>query len=767
MMRRLHLATTGGLLAIVVLRAIVGVDPFPGWSDDPTRLPMVFAGLGAGQESALDLAALVLALACVVVSSARGVGPRCWEMALGAVGMTGALLHARWVHPGDPESLAVGVNWCAAVGTALAMRAATRDPALLRLCAATLLGLVGMLAAKAIAQILVEQPQAYADFKSNKAAILSARGWTEGSSMALSFERRISQREAVGWFGLSNVFGSVCAGTGVALVGLAWRAGPKGRGMTLLGAALALSALGMSMSKGAIVAAGLGLALLAVVAVLTKVRDGTWRGWGGWLGLACIAGPLALVALRGVVAERLGELSLLFRWFYWQGAARIFAGHPWLGVGPGNFQDAYVASRPALSPEAAASPHSVLIDYAACLGSLGLAWGGLVIAWAWKAGKQSDERTETSEVEETRAGLSPRAEVRLLVAIGALPLVVAALLERETASPLSTAVRAGGLLLLGLVGAGVLARTRDRAGALGPALAIAALAALAHAQIEMTATTPGSSMWFLALLALAAGAPTRGGSPRRIGVGVGLAMGIGALGVLVPPVVGAWRWEASLRGAADAVRPLAMARALGGAGASPEGAREAAAVLGDALGRRVGASPGEIDAGMGEVEARSLPVALESLRTAAALAPRHFGTRRALSEVLVRAAMLAQGGAPDMARRLVAQAEEEMDDYCRRVPGKSSAWSWLGTLRAQLGESGFDEGARARAVDAWIRASEVDTTGVASIPQLVRALTTQGRPDDARRWAAEGLRRHANQRLDPLAGLTPDQKRDLERAARN
>lgn len=769
MIRGLQLATTGVLLAIVVLRAIVSVDPFPGWSDDPTRLPMVFAGLGAGQESALDLAALVLAMASVAASGARGMGPRCWELALGAVGMGGAMAHARWLHPGDPESLAVSVNWCAAVGTALAMRGAARDPLLLRVCAAALLGLMGMLAAKAMAQFVVEQPQAYADFKSNKATILSARGWTEGSSMAQSFERRISQREAVGWFGLSNVFGSVCAGAGAALVGLLAADGKAraGRSFVVLGAVLAGLALALSMSKGAIVAGVLGLALLAVATMARSRRPGAWGRWGGFVGLACIAGPLALVAVRGAIGERLGELSLWFRWFYWQGAASIAKAHPWLGVGPGNFQDAYVACRPALSPEAAASPHSVLIDFASCLGAMGLAWGGLVVIWAWKAGRRAAASVPepAPRTASELPALSPRAEIRLVVAIGAAPLVVAALLERETASPLSTGVRAAGLVLMGLVGAGVL--TRGRIVALGPVLGVGALAMLAHAQIEMTGTTAGSSMWFFAVLALAAGVEGRAAArpARRLGGAVGLAMAAGAVGVLGPVVANAWRWEADLRRAASEVRPLAMARALAGASVGAEGAHEAAAVLGEALGRRVGEGGPELDAAMGEVEARALPRALEMLRSATAREPRHFGTHRALSEVLVRAGIMARVQAPDLARRLVEEAESEMAEFAQRVPGKSSAWSWLGTLRAQLAEGGFDLSARARAADAWVRASEVDRTGVGSIPQLVEALGALGRTDEAKAWAAKGLERHANQRLDPLAGLTEAQKRRLEAAA--
>ena len=104
-------------------------------------------------------------------------------------------------------------------------------------------------------------------------------------------------------------------------------------------------------------------------------------------GLAGIAIPLLAVVVRGLVGERLSELSLLFRWFYMQGAARIFAQHLPVGVGPDGFQEAYLLAKPVLSPEAVASPHNILWDWLSTLGLFGVAWCVLLVTLAMRVGK--------------------------------------------------------------------------------------------------------------------------------------------------------------------------------------------------------------------------------------------------------------------------------------------------------------------------------------------------------------------------------------------
>src|SRR5690606_14992553 len=100
--------------------------------------------------------------------------------------------------------------------------------------------------------------------------------------------------------------------------------------------------------------------------------------------LAAVILPLAAIALRGLLGERLGELSLLFRSFYLRGAIAIIADHPLLGVGPAGFKDAYMLAKPAIAPEDVTSAHSVLFDLGATLGLAGLAWIALLAWWTWR-----------------------------------------------------------------------------------------------------------------------------------------------------------------------------------------------------------------------------------------------------------------------------------------------------------------------------------------------------------------------------------------------
>src|SRR5690606_6937126 len=168
--------------------------------------------------------------------------------------------------------------------------------------------------------------------------------------MARAFERRLRQREASGWFGLTNVYATVVAGALVALIGLAaagWKEARSHRpaladgwpGALTVGALAAAAALWMSQSRGGMLAAAIGLAML---------------GFGAWARsrqkLARLGGPAAvsvvpllmgLIALQGALGTRAGDLSLLFRWFYFKTAGAIFGHEPLVGVGPAGFQAAY------------------------------------------------------------------------------------------------------------------------------------------------------------------------------------------------------------------------------------------------------------------------------------------------------------------------------------------------------------------------------------------------------------------------------------------
>ncbi len=61
------------------------------------------------------------------------------------------------------------------------------------------------------------------------------------------------------------------------------------------------------------------------------------------------------------------------------------------------------------------------------------------------------------------------------------------------------------------------------------------------------------------------------------------------------------------------------------------------------------------------------------------------------------------------------------------------------------------------ALDAYVKACELDPHGVVNVVPLVDLLMAAGRHSQAKQWAIQGLQRNANTRLDPLAGLSVGQ----------
>lgn len=786
MRSHLRLASLSVVLACIVLHAIVSFDPFPGWGDDPTRLPAALSSLGPAGSAVVDvIMTLFAALAIVFAPAGKGRGGAAW-LAASSVGAASALFLAR---SGSVDDLALSMNWSAALfgGTAIGLSA--RDAACRRVASAVLLGLVGLLATRAAVQYFVENPEVYRDFQRSKKEILAAHGWAADSPLARSFERRVSQPDAGGWFGLSNVLGSVAAGSGVAFLALLLRTWTLRRarressdGVSLVfpaaGLAASIAALAFSMSKGAIMAAIGGTALVAISRL--KLRPMVARV----LGIACIVGPLALVIVRGVIGDRLHELSLWFRWFYMQGATRIILGPGgWKGVGPGGFQDEYMRLKPPISPENVTSPHSVLLDCLAAFGVFGLAWVVWIAMSSLRAGESLGVATSTSPREPEAPSRSLRSDLRLVMAIAVVPTLLAAFREREIATEWSTAIRLMGLCVFGLAAFGVLAIHRRDSIGTRIAMAAGALTLLAHAQIDMVATTTGSSAWFFGMLALAAapfpftGAPVEESSPAgdgrsfrdRMCLYFAAAAVLAGLGWRAPALARLWNWESELRGAALLVRPIPLANVLATntrLGSERERLDEAAGLLSDALGRRIEPTRTQVAAAVDEASATLVDRAIPMLLRACDLMPDHFGTQRATSELLLtRGLALGAAGNTLERDRLLNQSRELVERFVQREQWKSTAWAWLGLLNRKIADQGTDREASARALDAYLSAVRADPYGVVNIPPLVEVQLEHGLTQDARKWAAEGLARNARLSLDPMAQLSEAQVQRLRTVA--
>lgn len=778
---------TGLLLATVLARCVVSLDPFPIWSGDPTLLATPQTSLAPTGQLILDTISLIAA--AIVLWRSRGLS--IWTPLLLASGSIGALAHAFVIDQGSLDNLRIGVSWCAAFSTGVAGLAIARDRACRSLAWGALLALVVMLACKGALQYFVEHPETVSAYKQHRAQFLESQGWSEGSMMARAFERRLYQNEGTGWFGLSNVFASVCAGGVVAMLALAgasrrvrddlptWIRPFIGAGLLIAGAGLALS-----MSKGGIAAAGVGVALLIAGAIIRHKLTGkpdVARRLGVTLGLLVIAGMLVGVVLRGMIGEKLSELSIYFRWFYMQGAARIISEHPFLGVGPADFKDAYLLAKPALSPEEVTSPHSILFDWLSTLGLAGAGWSIAWLSWIAATGRSLLSR-ETLAIPYAAPGSRPGGVwttpnlVRAFIVIILAPTALSAFLEVQASTPEASIARLVAAVLALGVGVSV-ATLIDRLNSVPVGLAAAALALAAHAQIEVTPVWPGSGAWMLMVCGLCAGNQACSGTDKSpapatpIGAGIGSHLGaLLAFALAIASAFGAvrmWSWESKLREAADLVTPVAEVRAayLDFAQSGKGNAGELAALLGSLGVKATLDKPNDVMKEIAIVQFDRAGRAAAILKVAGERA-RHAPTLQAASKLWMQrmaereneAQMLAAG---DEAALAISAAERATE-----LAPTTSAWNWLGTVRREVGAALGRRESLVAAASAFETGARLDPHGTTSSLELVRVLDSLGEKTRAAEWAQKVLDADRNMRLDPLRQLDPSDRARLESLAK-
>jgi hypothetical protein len=563
-----HLIALAVMLGPIVLKTMVGYDALPWWGTDPTVAYAPMVTLTPARSVLLD----TVSMAGALVLLASGVGLSGWRsVAMVALALIGA---GRAAYDGSAQAF----SWCSAFMACATLATVGRQDLLRRASAALLVGCIVAWVGKGAAQLLIEHPITVANFRENKEMILRSQGWTVGSSNALAFERRLMQAEATGWFAMSNVFASVCAGClAFCAAGLARVLGGRGEARSeersasnslilvlAAGATMSLAGVLMSGSKGGLAAAGLAIALAAIVAVLGRVKSFEpsvrIKRIAGTMAVASVLGVLALVAVRGAIGERIGELSILFRWFYLVGAARTFEAHPLMGVGVEHFREAYMLFKPAISPEEVTSPHSVFFDMAACLGLAGFAVVGMLLWSAARAGVGlvAAERSESKVVEEREP--IERSAWMIVFVTAAIVVFASVVIESELYAIDVALVR-----LASALGWLVLARvliTGAGSRMIRPACAAAGIVLLAHGQIEVSAISILSCGWVFAMIGLAAAGTTdtpkqfgRSGAAAKVLVGIGLVSVLIAAGRASSTLLAQ---EAALHRAAGVFAPLTL-----------------------------------------------------------------------------------------------------------------------------------------------------------------------------------------------------------------
>lgn len=786
--RHMHQGAAIVVVALALFRCLIVIAPQMYFAQDPRLTLLTTSGVGPAGSLLLDT--LTIAACGVVLLTARRV--RLLPIGLALVGFVFIALHAAT----DAGDMRVGSAWFAALSTGLAALHFGDDVRLRRLALALALALIGALAVRGAYQVFVEHPQTLAYFRAHEAEQLAAQGHEPGSTGAKLFERRLSQPEASAWLGLANVYGSLAAALllgWLALLIAAVQRFKRGAASLLLPAAMlagvlcTVAALLLSHSKGAIGAALLGLIVLGLIAALRSRQAPAAkvaRVLGPALILLVLFGVVVRGALLGEVLDPKLELSLLFRWHYLIGSARIIAHEPLLGVGPDEFKAAYLMLKPAFSPEEVTSPHSILFDYLATLGVGGAALAALFVLLAQRAGLLLHPRgAAAAEAVEEREPLTARhpldrayapALLAVLLAIVALRLETGAL-----ALPDLLARLGGGAVFAMLAGAlwRLLRAESARAPAERAALLGASAVLIAHTQIEMTATQPGSAALTYLLLGLAANlalqdSPAEAAAPRAQRLTAGAAVVLTALLILCFGYVPEARRQAALHDAALALQPAAEIRwKLADLDLQPETQqrrtlREVQEALRHAgIGPLTATNPQFVSYvktfGLARLEVVLSPKAIAALQPAfdldpASPEPRWQAVRLNIARAFALETLGEQAAAHDAWRDAYAGARTLVD----RFPDGAAHHRLSMQIAASLAERG-DSGMAQAALDHAEAALALDPHSLTLTREAADLAWELKRSDLAWAWYKRLLTLNEQHRLDPLEQLD---EQALERA---
>lgn len=730
-MKRLRLDWIGLTLIAwsAFAHAMTMAEPLPGWDADPTRI--VIAIIGAGPTGSLLIDAIAWLGSGLVLMSPRSRrnDPLVLLAVLGAV----LILVRTWaLDAQDVEAIRIASSWGAGWASFAAIASLGHRRSVRVVLGSVLIASVAMLAAKGLVQVFIEHPLMLEQFDTNKDASLIAQGFQPGSEQALIYERRLRQPDPTGWFGLSNVLATFLALGSTSLL----FAGLSARGLARTVLVLASVGIGIVLlltgSK-----AGIGVAGLGVIAGLV-VRFIPSR-FARLLILGLVALPTIAVVARGVAGLPEGEKSLLFRWFYAEGAAHVTMNSLPFGTGPAGFQEAYQLHKPALATEDVTSPHMILWDYATTLGLIGLPLIGALLWTLWRivcANNLSPPRAHSSN----RLRYFRPLILIMLVA----PVLLGVWLESQATTIESAIGR-----LAGLVGWGGLAMLLVWVGQPSRlVLAVSGVVILCHSQLDMALSLPGSAPLGLCLLGLAAnGRVSR--QVRMLGL-IPASTGLAGLAMTIALVPGVWGWESKLRSSSARLGEIVSAR--------------------EALFAPTPADVRELQVR----QVQALLTGFDELVEAARAKPADGRTASEAARVGVMLADAAgQAGRADEAEAFVTRSIEVLDasHSARPRAGLAAQIGSLGLLRAQIAESMGESAQRVRelrdgAIKSLVEAAERTPRSARQPAQLALTLSELGDSDGARQWASRAIELDEATGLDPLSALPESTRRRLEGIAR-
>ena len=708
-----------GIVIIAVMRCVISFAPQIVFDIDPALDPTPLAGLGPGGSILLD-ALLLLACACALVGEVltkRGVD---WMLLLLALAPAPLVI---WHGLDDAGNLWRGSTWMAGMAACAVGAHLARDRSMRVILLALLLGVIGVLMVRGAAQILHEFPRDIAQFERTKDAFFAARGWEADSSQALAYERRLRATDPTAWFVTTNIFASFMAvgfvvGLGAAICALKKQLTRVWVSASIIWAGLCAAGLVLSGSKGAMLAAAGGSALL-VLPLLHRRVETVFQRRIGIVAVGFILAALLGVVVRGALLPEsfLSDKSLLFRWHYLVSAGRVVTEHFLTGVGPDGFKAAYTAVRVPRNPEEVLSAHSMFVDWTTTLGVVGTAWTFLVLALLWRSGRASDTNDTKDNSAHERDSRAPLYAALAVVLLGLLPAFFFEAIALDTAT--KEATRIAGVLAYVVAAAGLTVLFRRLPPAALERICIGALVALViHGQIEMTFFDPGSAVWAMCLIGFVGGATARRGGAivGYTSAAVLLAGSVWLAGFGAAP---ARRAQQLMIQAADTLYPPAVSRA--------EQARqrwEAADLLRSAYDHHLGTD--------------------------------YFLIEQAAKQFATASSFAEDARQLDLMERAIESVRRAIDDH-----HKPSSIALAGELYRLKALRTKDDADWSTAIEFARRMTELDPYGIGSWKRLGDFQWERGRQFEAAQAYDRALQADANFELDELKQLPPDERQTL------
>jgi len=350
-------------------------------------------------------------------------------------------------------------QWIALAAGFFMLRQLVCDRHAARAVLATMVGVAVALSAVGYLQAFYTMPRDrayYEQIKDDPRAMAAAVGhwYPRGSPERQLYEQRLYSTEPTATFALANSLAGFLAPWLVVAVGL----GAAGRHdahldwpdrLRLAGLAVVIAGcLLLTKSRSAIVATVVGLVLLAWIARKDWSRRLAWIA-AGLATAVTLAIPVALTGWwdRQVLTE--ASKSFFYRLQYWRATWGMITDHPWLGCGPGHFQQTYTAYRLPAASEEIQDPHNFFLELWATAGTPAAILIVVVLASFALAIRRSASRAQASPASDRTARTGP---TRAIMAGGACGILIAWLAAPITGLPLSgfTLVTMAAAWLLGI-----------------------------------------------------------------------------------------------------------------------------------------------------------------------------------------------------------------------------------------------------------------------------------------------------------------------------